>query len=229
MATADLTRPALGSWRVTERTPIERSAGVLSCAAKRQGYDARMRSAVRPLALPVVLLVVVGLVGACTASSAASAERSGIASAPAAADRPTVAAQGTRAATTGPAKSAAPSEPAATPVGITQTPWGRILDAVPAAFPKFPGATVADPPPGGAVSEAWATKAPVAEVASWYHDALLAAKWAKVDDGGALEDGTHVLDAQGDTPECKAQVTVKALGESTMITVLFGTGCVGGG
>ena len=123
----------------------------------------------------------------------------------------------------------APSEPAATPVGTTQTPWGRILDAVPGEFPVFLGATVAHPPIGGAVSGAWASTASVSKVATWYRDALLAANWAKVDLGSALEDGSRVLDVQGDLPECKAQVTVKALGGSTMITVLFGAGCTGSG
>ena len=114
---------------------------------------------------------------------------------------------------------------APTPVGVTKTPWGSILDAVPDTFPVFPDATVADAPADHAVSGAWASKAPVAEVAGWYHDALIGANFAKVDLGSPLEDGSRVLDVQGDVPECRAQVTVKPLGGSTMITVLYGAGC----
>jgi len=234
MATADLTRPALGSRQVDARTLVERSAGVLRCARTLRGYDARMRSVPRPL----VAITLAVLVAACTASPGASSASSPAASAahtaaptaPTGTARPSASPTASAAAIESPAVSPTDaSQPAATPVGTTQTPWGRILDAVPAELPVFPGAAVADPPSGGAVSGAWTTKAPVSEVASWYHDALLAANWAKVDDGGVLEDGSHVLDVQGDLPECKAQVTVKPLGGSTMITVLFGAGCVGGG
>ena len=232
MAIADLTRPALGSRRVDARTPVERSAGVLRCTAGARDYDGCMRSAARPL----VAIALVALVAACTASPATSPAVSAVAP-PAHTASPSVTAKSPKpsakpsaSAAASPSVSApAPSQPDATPVGTTQTPWGKILDTVPAEFPVFPDATVADPPSGHAVSGAWTTKAPVGEVATWYHDALLAANWAKVDDGGALEDGSHVLDVQGDLPECKAQVTVKPLGGSTMITVLFGAGCVGGG
>lgn len=99
---------------------------------------------------------------------------------------------------------------------------------MPSTFPVFPDATVADPPPSGPDSGAWIAKASVAEVATWYRDALQAANFAKVDLGDPLEDGSQVVDAQGDVPECKAQVTVKPAGASTMITVLLGAGCAGG-
>lgn len=123
---------------------------------------------------------------------------------------------------------AASRVPGATPVGTTQTSWGRILDAVPAAFPVFPGATRADPPPGGPLSGAWATKASVDEVSTWYRDALLAAHFANVDLGSPLEDGSRVLDAQGDLAACKAQLSVAPAGSLTMITVLLGAGCADG-
>jgi len=186
-----------------------------------------MRSAARPL----VALALVALMAACTASPGTSPAASAVAS-PAHSAAPTTPAKTAKpsARPTAPADSLpVPSKPAATPVGTTQTPWGKILDAVPTEFPLFPDATVTDPPSGSAVSGAWTAKASVREVATWYHDALLAANWAKVDDGGALEDGSHVLDVQGDLPECKAQVSVKPLGGSTMVTVLFGAGCVGSG
>jgi hypothetical protein len=219
MATADLTCPALGGRRVESRTPVERSAGVPDCTARSRGYDAAMRSAARLLA---ALVVVVG-VGACVASPAAS-------SVPVGSPPPSPAAGAEMAATSGVTSNPAivPSKPAPTPVGTTNTPWGRILDAVPARFPVFPNASAADPPPTGAVSGAWVSASPASQVAAWYHDALLAANWAKVDDGGALEDGSHVIDIVGDRPECKAQLTVKPAGGLTMVTVLYGAGCVGG-
>lgn len=113
-------------------------------------------------------------------------------------------------------------------IGTTRTAWGTILDAVPDTFPVFPDAAIADPLPG-AVSGAWITKATVDEVATWYHDAVLAAAFASADLGSALEDGSRVLDVQGDLPECKVQVTVRPAGGSTMISVLYGAGCAGAG
>lgn len=125
--------------------------------------------------------------------------------------------------------SASASEPAPSAIGVTQTPWGAILDAAPSTFPVYPDAAVADPPPGGAVSGAWASTASVASVAGWYRDALQAANYAKVELGSPLEDGSRVIDVQGDLPECRAQVTVKPANGSTMITVLIGAGCMGAG
>jgi hypothetical protein len=121
-----------------------------------------------------------------------------------------------------------PPGPPATPVGTTKTAWGVILDAVPDTFPLFPDASPADPLPE-AVSGAWITKATVDEVATWYHDAVLNAAFASADLGSALEDGSRVLDVQGDLPECKAQVTIRPVNGSTMISVLYGAGCAATG
>jgi hypothetical protein len=121
-----------------------------------------------------------------------------------------------------------PPGPPATPVGTTKTAWGVILDAVPDTFPVFPDATPADSLPA-AVSGAWITRATVDEVATWYHDAVLNAAFASADLGSALEDGSRVLDVQGDLPECKAQVTVRPVNGSTMISVLYGAGCAAAG
>lgn len=188
-----------------------------------------MRLNVRPAARLAGLLAVALVLGACAASpstpvasAAASATLAPVASSAGSSAKPS-------AASAKPASgSAGANVPDATPVGTTQTPWGRILNAVPDAFPVFPDATVADPPPDGAVSGLWVSKAPVSEVAVWYRDALRAANFAKVDLGSALEDGSRVIDVQGDLPECKAQVTVRSQGGSTMIRVLVGAGCAGG-
>jgi hypothetical protein len=109
----------------------------------------------------------------------------------------------------------------------TQTDWGAILDGVPDAFPLFPGADVAEPP-SAPVSGAFITAAGVDEVAAWYRDALGAAGYGMVDVSEPLEDGSRVIDVQGDLPECRIQITVRPAGESTMITVLYGAGCAGG-
>jgi hypothetical protein len=229
MATADLTRPALGSRRVEHRTPADWSAGVLCCAMRPRGYDAGMRS-IPPrrawLGLVLAAIVVVGCTGS-PATPAASPTATPSPTPVPATPSPASAAPATAAASPA-VQSTAPSEPAATPVGTTQTPWGRILDAVPDTFPVFPGATITDAPPQGPASGAWVSNAPVAEVASWYRDALVAAHYAKVDLGSPLEDGSQVLDIQGDLPECRVQVTVGPLGGSTMISVLYGAGCAGG-
>ncbi len=121
-----------------------------------------------------------------------------------------------------------PPGPPATPVGTTKTAWGVILDTVPDTFPVFPDASPADSLPE-AVSGVWITRATVDEVATWYHDAVLTAAFASADLGSALEDGSRVLDVQGDLPECKAQVTVRPVNGSTMISVLYGAGCAAAG
>jgi len=177
----------------------------------------------------LVLLALASLVAACgtpaaprpTASPASSAFASG---SDAAKPTPGPTAPPSSAASDG---ATIPPAPSPTAVGRTKTPWGVILDAVPDTFPLFPDATPADPLPQ-AVSGTWITKATVDEVATWYHDAVLAAAFASADLGLALEDGSRVLDVQGDLPECKVQVTVRPAGGSTMITVLYGAGCAAG-
>jgi len=119
-------------------------------------------------------------------------------------------------------------EPVPTAVTTTETAWGTILDAVPDSFPVFPGARVAEPPPEP-VSAAYISEgAGVDTVATWYRDALEALGFATMDLSSPLEDGSRVLDSQGDLPECRIQVTFRPAGGSTMITVLYAAGCAGG-
>ena len=117
--------------------------------------------------------------------------------------------------------------PQPTHVTTTQTDWGTILDAVPTTFPVFPGAQVAEPP-AEPVSAAFVSTAPVDNVATWYRDALQAQGFATTSLSSPLEDGSRVLDSQGDLPECRIQVTFRPAGGSTMITVLYAAGCAGG-
>jgi hypothetical protein len=125
------------------------------------------------------------------------------------------------------APSAATDTTGDTPAPTTQTDWGAILDTVPDAFPRYPGAATTEPPPEP-VSAALEAGASVDEVASWYRDALGSAGYPSLDLSTALEDGSRVLDAATGVPGCRVQLTFRPLGGSTMITVLYGAGCVGG-
>lgn len=117
--------------------------------------------------------------------------------------------------------------PQQTRVTTTPTDWGTILDAVPSTFPVFPGARLAEPP-AEPVSASFLTVAGVDEVATWYRNELEAAGFGTLSLSDPLEDGSRVLDSQGDLPECRIQVTFRPEGESTMITVLYAAGCAGG-
>jgi hypothetical protein len=114
-----------------------------------------------------------------------------------------------------------------TPAPTTQTDWGAILDTVPDAFPRYPGAATTESPrePVSAALEAGAS---LDEVASWYRDALGSAGYSSLDLSTALEDGSRVLDAATGAPGCRVQLTFHPRGGSTMIIVLYGAGCVSG-
>lgn len=122
--------------------------------------------------------------------------------------------------------SSGPVEPPGTTVPTTQTDWGLIIDVLPADFPVFPGAAIAEPP-AEPVSGAVIARAGVDEVAAWYRDALEATGMSTLDLTSPLEDGSRILDMQGDLPECQLRVTFRPAAESTMITVLLAAGCFG--
>jgi hypothetical protein len=130
-----------------------------------------------------------------------------------------------------PAATDAPTAPVTDPPeptpggGTTETEWGTIVDVVPETFPVIPGASpleILDEPASGA----WMTAAGVDEAASWYAETMTGAGYA-VDLGSTLEDGSRVLDARTDLPECRIQAVFRPAGESTIITVLYGAGCAG--
>jgi hypothetical protein len=118
-------------------------------------------------------------------------------------------------------------QPVPTDMTTTETPWGTILDGVPDTFPVYPGALAAGAQPEP-VSGAYISDAGVDEVASWYRDALEGLGFSTMDLSSPLEDGSRVLDSQGDLPECRIQVTFRPAGGSTMIVVLYAAGCAGG-
>jgi hypothetical protein len=113
-------------------------------------------------------------------------------------------------------------------VGVTDTPWGTILDEIPAEWPVFPGAEPVDPEEGPA-SGAWLAPDEVDLVARWYRDTLADMGFTIDNLSSPLEDGTRILDVVTDLPECRIQATFRPADGSTMITVLYGAGCVGGG
>ena len=121
-----------------------------------------------------------------------------------------------------------PVTPPITNIPTTQTDWGEIVDVLPADFPVFPDAAVGEPP-SEPVSGAYLALAGVDEVAAWYRNALEAIGMSTLDLSTPLEDGSRVLDMQGDLPECRARLTFRPASESTMITVLLAAGCFGGG
>jgi hypothetical protein len=118
-------------------------------------------------------------------------------------------------------------EPVPTQVGVTDTPWGAIVDEIPADWPVFPGAEAVEPDEGPA-SGAWLAPADVDPVARWHRDALSGMGFSTDNLSSPLEDGTRILDIVTDLPECRIQVTFRPVEGSTMITVLYGAGCAGG-
>lgn len=181
-----------------------------------------MRSMHRAPRTAVIALAIAALLGAC-----GDAGPSGTAPGPVspAVPTPDLTPVPTSAPTDAPAVPAT-DPPAPTPAGgTTETEWGTITDAVPETFPVIPGASPADAPDGPA-SGAWMADLGIDETARWYADAMETVGYT-VDLGSALEDGSRVLDARTDLPECRIQVAFHPAGESTIISVLYGAGCAG--
>lgn len=182
--------------------------------------------AMRSIALVAIASLVLAVAG-CTASGGSSGgTSSGAAPSPSTAADATVPPDDTAIAPTpvpggqtvepAPAKSHKPT--------TTKTDWGTILDAVPEDFPVYPGAKAADSP-DEPVSAAYESKDGVDAVARWYRKALEDTGFSTLDLSDPLEDGSRVLDSQGDLPECQVQITFQPAGGSTMITVLYAAGC----
>ncbi len=121
------------------------------------------------------------------------------------------------------ASGAASGSPAPTTVAQTDTSWGRIWDALPAGFPRYPGAT--DSGSGDVASGSFVANADAATVATWMTGALRVAGYSTVDSSGPLEDGSRVIESVGATAGCRVRTTVRPLGGVTMIDVLFGAKC----
>ncbi len=105
----------------------------------------------------------------------------------------------------------------------TDTPWGRIWDAVPAAFPKAADAMVVEP--DEPASLAYDTPVAAADVATELQSAMELAGYSTEAASGPLEGGERVLDSVGDPLTCHVQTTITPRGTMTHVTVLYGAPC----
>jgi hypothetical protein len=108
----------------------------------------------------------------------------------------------------------------------TDTEWGRIWDNVPAGFPRYPGASVADDTSPEPVSATYAIAGggDPAQIASWMQAALETATFSTEALSGPLEDGSFVLDSVGDAG-CRIRVEIKPMGGLTFVSVRYGAAC----
>jgi hypothetical protein len=118
-------------------------------------------------------------------------------------------------------------EPVPTQVGVTDTPWGAIVDEIPSEWPVFPGSEAVESEEGPA-SGAWLAPGEVDTVADWYRDTLVDQGYTIDNLSSPLEDGTRILDVVTDLPECRIQAAFRPRDGMTMVTVLYGAGCAGG-
>ena len=183
----------------------------------------------RPIAALALAGVVAGSLVAGCGSASASASPAPSATGPSAAPSPGASAEASR----DPSPSLTPVPggqsdgpgPVGTHIPTTQTDWGEILDDLPSTFPAYPNADPAEVP--DTVSAARLAPADAAAVAGWYRDAFTESGYA-VELSDAAEDGSQVLDAQADLPECRIQMTFRPEDGDTMITILVASACANG-
>ena len=116
-------------------------------------------------------------------------------------------------------------DPVPTRIGTTQTDRGEILVELPSTFPAYPDAGFVEV--RETVSDARLAPADVETVAAWYRDAFTERGYA-VELSEPLEDGSRVLDAQADLPECWINMTFRPEDGSTMIATLVAAACANG-
>lgn len=106
----------------------------------------------------------------------------------------------------------------------TDTEWGRIWDALPAGFPRYPGASPADDAAAAPASARYEISGSDSEaIAAWLKTGMETARF-RTDLSGPLEDGSLTLDSVGDAG-CRVQMTIAPLGGMTFVTVLYGSDC----
>ncbi|HEX7345236.1 MAG TPA: hypothetical protein VF253_00490 [Candidatus Limnocylindrales bacterium] len=119
--------------------------------------------------------------------------------------------------------STSPSGSAA--AGQTDSEWGRIWDALPVGFPRFPGSAIADATGPEPVSARYAVPDGEAEaIATWMQDALETATFSTEGMNGPFEDGGFVIDSVGEG-DCRLQTRIAPEDGTTFIEVLYGAGC----
>lgn len=170
------------------------------------------------------LVIAIAVLAACTGSAAS---RSGSAAATGPVATVAAAAPSTSAAPS-PAPTSSPP-PAATAAAASQklpsqtnTAWGRIWDAIPGSFPRYPGSS--DGTPLTAASATFDVPADVATVSSWMDSGLEAIGY-RTTASGPGEDGSMTLDSVGPGSGCKARTTVAKTGGTTTMTILLGAAC----
>lgn len=136
-----------------------------------------------------------------------------------------------------PALTPNPTEPALTPVPggtsepapsgeVTQTDtaWGRIWDALPPSFPRYPG-SIPTEAIDGPVSGSFAIGAPAQEATAAMQAALELAGYSTVALSGPFEDGSLVIESSGEAPGCRIETRLTPLSGTVQMTVLFAAGC----
>ena len=116
------------------------------------------------------------------------------------------------------------SAPPAAAVSQTDTDWGRIWDALPAAFPRFPGSVPTETGEFGPVSAEFAVPDETGPVTAWLQATLEGAGYSTEALSGPLEDGSRVIDSVADGG-CRIQTVVLPLGGTTHVVVRFGAAC----
>jgi hypothetical protein len=169
----------------------------------------------------MALTATVVLLASCVVAGSPVPSPSGPAASSPATTGSAAAAASTAPASATPAQSVAPSPSLPTQ---TDTPWGRIWDALPAAFPRYPGAAPAsvtrDP-----VSAEFTVAADAGTVLAGLRTALEAAGYSTVAETGPLEDGSRTLESAGSTAGCRVRTIVGPLGGLMHMTILFGASC----
>ena len=105
----------------------------------------------------------------------------------------------------------------------TSTAWGKIWDAVPDSFLMPTGAQPATDTGEGPASGRLVVAGATAGIADGYVTRLRDGGWT-VNKDGPLEDGSIVVSATKEGG-CKVQVTVKSIGDASLVAILYGASC----
>jgi hypothetical protein len=109
-------------------------------------------------------------------------------------------------------------------VGVTETDWGTIWDALPPGFPRYPGSTPTETG-GPAASATLDVPADVPTATTWLQAELERAGFSTLSLSGPAEDGSMEIESMGPTDRCLVRTTVAPLGGSTIVTILYGAYC----